>query len=66
MRPVFVLLLAVFVGGCATQQHQIVIQNGAGNVGATDISKVDMLVMSTRERSSVPGTIYTGERSERH
>jgi esterase/lipase superfamily enzyme len=62
LRPVFVLLLAVFVGGCAAQQHQIVIQNGAG----TDISKVDMLVMSTRERSSVPGTIYTGERSEHH
>ena len=65
MRALLILLLIACVGSCATQQHSLVIQTGGG-YGVPGTSKVDMLVMSTRKRSSMHDAIYTGERAEHH
>jgi esterase/lipase superfamily enzyme len=57
----FVLL--AFEAGCVTRQHEIIIPQGGRTIDVAGTDKVDMLVMSTRARSSVPGAIYTGERA---
>jgi esterase/lipase superfamily enzyme len=63
LRAICLLWLVVWCTGCASQQHHIALMEGAEARLPPGADQVDMLVMSTRERSSVPGVIYTGERA---
>lgn len=58
-RPVLgASLLVLTLSGCANRaQHVLVPVSGSGG------TPVDMLVMSTRERSAIPGEVYSGERA---
>ena len=62
LRATCLLLLVVCATGCASDQHHIAFLEGV-EAAVPGTSKVDMLVVSTRQRSSVPGAIYTGERA---
>ena len=48
------------IGGCASTEHDVLIPVDVAVPGA---STVDMLVMTTRARSALPGQIFDGERS---
>ena len=55
------LLIAISVSACATRPTPLLIPTGNALEGATN---VNVLTVSTREKSAVPGQIYTGERGE--
>ncbi len=50
----------VLLGGCATQSQSLLIPINQAPAGATT---VDLLAITTRAPSDVPGEIYSGERS---
>ena len=55
------LLIAISVSACATRPTPFLIPTGQVLDGATNIN---VLTVSTRKKSGVPGQVYTGERGE--
>ena len=54
-----VVMLAVAMAGCATRVENVL---QPAQSAATDASRVDMLVATTRKASDDPGRLYSGER----
>ena len=55
------LLIAISVSACATRPTPLLISTGSAVDGAT---RVNVLTVSTRRKSDIPGQVYTGERGE--
>jgi esterase/lipase superfamily enzyme len=63
MLRVLFLGLLLGAGGCISTPPPSILPGAAIDVGAPGTHQVDMLVMSTRARTSVPGAIYGGDRA---
>ncbi|WP_436119443.1 alpha/beta hydrolase [Phyllobacterium sp. LjRoot231] len=59
MRWALILVLVVLTAGCAGRPKNVLLPVAETSPGAT---KVEMLVTTTRSRSSVPGQMFSGER----
>lgn len=55
------LLIAISASACATRPTPLLLPTGSAIEGA---KTVNVLTVSTREKSTLPGQVYTGERGE--